>query len=148
MDGSLYNILCNVGVINEYCLKYIAKSVLKALDFIHNKLNTNHGYVRPHQILYDKKGKIKLSIGISSKLSNEYRNSAIGLSQCPQGALFDGGVSNELFRLYNKYLNLNNQKNTNKMKSIDIYDLGICLLQAISGSNSLLLDNFTNFFEE
>lgn len=51
MDGSMQDVLSNLGTLNEYSLKYIAKSALKGVDFMHNKLNISHGYLRPHQIL-------------------------------------------------------------------------------------------------
>jgi len=43
MDGSMETILTNLGTLNEYSLKYIAKSALKGVEFMHSKLNISHG---------------------------------------------------------------------------------------------------------
>lgn len=121
---------------------------------MHNKLNLCHGYVRPHQILYDKLGKIKLSLGISSKLSPEYKNSAIGMKQSGQGSLYDSETSDEVFSMYEKEMkNLidNAEGDEGKLhynKSADIFDLGLCLLLAVVGDNVLVYENLQDFYAD
>lgn len=121
---------------------------------MHNKLNIAHGYVRPHQILQDKGGKIKLSLGISSKLSPEYKNSAIGMKQSGQGSLQNSEISDEIFSMYEKEMKhlINNAESEEaklqQNKSADIFDLGLCLLLAIVGDNVLVYENFQDFYAD
>lgn len=50
--------------------------MLTALDDIHNKANTVYGALAPSQILLDKEGNIKLSLGLSNRIQTVVNNNS------------------------------------------------------------------------
>lgn len=59
---SLQQMLDQVGAMPENTLKNLAKQILKALDYLHTD-NLTHSNVTCSQILFDRRGKVKLSPG-------------------------------------------------------------------------------------
>lgn len=65
--GSLQDLLENIGSLNERSLKDLAMQVISALFTLHINYSICHGNLSPSQILFDKSGLLKLSLGISSR---------------------------------------------------------------------------------
>lgn len=61
-NGSLQNITQSIGAIPESILKTLARTVLRALDFMHEQSMT-HGNICASQIVFDRKSRTKLSAG-------------------------------------------------------------------------------------
>jgi len=66
--GSLQSLTEAVGSLPEAAIKTVAKQLLKALNGIHTKLRVAHGVVCPSQILLEKNGDVKLSMGLADKI--------------------------------------------------------------------------------
>ncbi len=84
-SGSLHNLVLSVGALPESILKHLAKQVLRSLDFLHDKSMT-HNNICCSQVLFDRKGKVKLGPGFHHilRMKNEstlYQNSHSSLSQ-------------------------------------------------------------------
>ena len=62
-NGSLQNLVSSVGGLPESILKHLAKSILRSLDFMHDQSMT-HNNISCSQILFDRKGKVKVTICI------------------------------------------------------------------------------------
>lgn len=60
--GSLHNLVLSVGALPESILKHLAKQVLRSLDYLHEQGMT-HNNICCSQILFDRKGKVKVGPG-------------------------------------------------------------------------------------
>lgn len=60
--SSLQNLVDHVGALPEKTLQYLAKQVLRALEHMHLE-GLSHSNVTCSQILFDRRGKVKLSPG-------------------------------------------------------------------------------------
>jgi serine/threonine protein kinase len=71
MPGDSLAKLCEcIGAVPEKLLRSIAKRVLTALSYLHKKSGA-HGAVNMSHIMFNREGKCKLGIGLSSKLTNK-----------------------------------------------------------------------------
>ena len=63
-NGSLYNLTQSIGAVPESILKHIASKVLRALEAMHDN-NMTHSSVCSSQVVFDRKGRTKLSAGFN-----------------------------------------------------------------------------------
>ena len=66
--GSIENLFDSVGALPEAVIRDIALGVLKSLQEVHLKAKCSYGQLFPSNILLNLKGRIKLNIGVTSKL--------------------------------------------------------------------------------
>eukprot|EP00742_Colponemidia_sp_Colp-10_P008741 GILJ01009485.1.p1 GENE.GILJ01009485.1~~GILJ01009485.1.p1 ORF type:complete len:562 (-),score=74.31 GILJ01009485.1:91-1776(-) len=66
--GSLEDLMAAVGALPETVLQEIALQLLQALDYLHSTRGTSHKAVCPSQVLVNRQGRVKLSLGIHSRL--------------------------------------------------------------------------------
>lgn len=86
-SGSLHNLVLSIGALPESILKHLAKSILRSLDFMHDR-GITHNNICCSQILFDRKGKVKIGPGFQHILrakgeaqSTLYQNSHGTLTQ-------------------------------------------------------------------
>ena len=60
--GSLHNLVLSVGALPESILKHLAKQILRSLDYLHDQGMT-HNNLCCSQVLFDRKGKVKIGPG-------------------------------------------------------------------------------------
>lgn len=60
--SSLQNLVDNVGALPEKTLQYLGRHILKVLDHMHQE-GLTHSNVTCSQILFDRRGKVRLSPG-------------------------------------------------------------------------------------
>jgi len=80
----LANLIGQVGGLPEHILKDIATSALSSLEQIHNQHNSFHGGIRATQILFDRKGNVRLSFGFSSIVKQEREQGLPGITEMGQ----------------------------------------------------------------
>ena len=77
MDGSLYDALEDHGAFREMEVKAMAYQVLQGLQYMHTQRRQLHRDVKPHNLLYNRAGWVKLSdFGISSSKVESWNNNA------------------------------------------------------------------------
>jgi serine/threonine protein kinase len=60
----LFNLTQSIGAVPESILKHIASKVLRALESMHDQ-GLTHSSICSSQIVFDRKGRTKLSAGFS-----------------------------------------------------------------------------------
>lgn len=63
-NGSLANLISSIGAVPESILKHIANKVLKSLSIMHDQ-NMTHTNICASQVVFDRKGRTKLSAGFN-----------------------------------------------------------------------------------
>lgn len=63
-NGSLANLTQSIGAVPESILKHIANKVLKSLSIMHEQ-SMSHNNITASQIVFDRKGRTKLSAGFN-----------------------------------------------------------------------------------
>ena len=76
--GSLLNMLQSTGAIPELILKQIARKVLESIDFMHNKSGVSHNGLTLSQILLNKRGDIKLNLGLKQIFKDNQGSEMMG----------------------------------------------------------------------
>eukprot|EP00743_Colponemidia_sp_Colp-15_P008412 GILK01009140.1.p1 GENE.GILK01009140.1~~GILK01009140.1.p1 ORF type:complete len:550 (+),score=70.32 GILK01009140.1:115-1764(+) len=66
--GSLEDLMTAVGALPETVLQEIALQLLQALDYLHSARGSSHKGLCPTQVLVNRQGRVKLSLGIHSRL--------------------------------------------------------------------------------
>jgi len=66
-NGSLQNLISSVGALPDSILKYLANEILRSLDYLHDSQMT-HNNISSSQILFDRKGKVKIGPGFQHVL--------------------------------------------------------------------------------
>jgi hypothetical protein len=66
--GSIEDLIDTVGALPEIVIWEMASGVIKALQDVHDKAKCSYGQLCPSNILLNHKGRIKLNIGVTSKL--------------------------------------------------------------------------------
>lgn len=63
-NGSLANLIDSIGAVPESILRHIANKVLKSLNIMHEQ-SMSHTNICASQIVFDRKGRTKLSAGFN-----------------------------------------------------------------------------------
>ena len=69
-NGSLQNLIQSIGALPETTLKHLARQVLRALEFLHDQ-NLSHSNCTSSQIVFDRRGKVRLSPGFGHILKSK-----------------------------------------------------------------------------
>ena len=68
--SSLQNLVDHIGALPEKTLQNLSKQVLKGLEHLHGE-GVTHGNISCSQILFDRRGKVKLSPGFGHILKSK-----------------------------------------------------------------------------
>lgn len=75
-SGSLHNLVLSIGALPENILKGLAKQILGSLDDLHSK-GISHNNICCSQILFDRKGKVKIGPGFQHILKMKENQSTL-----------------------------------------------------------------------
>ncbi|CDW74770.1 protein kinase domain containing protein [Stylonychia lemnae] len=148
-NGSLQNLVQSIGALPESILKHLAKQILRSLDYLHDQ-GMAHSNICCSQILFDRKGKVKIGPGFAhllriksdnqSTLNQNSHNSLVTvLCENSENYKNKGNLIKEKFSTSG---NISQQQNNNteqdsvqlqELKKLDLFDLGILLIIAATG---------------
>jgi len=74
-NGSLQNLIQSIGALPETTLKHLARSILRSIESIHDK-NLTHTNITSSQIVFDRRGKVRLSPGFGHILKSKNETSS------------------------------------------------------------------------
>jgi serine/threonine protein kinase len=151
--GSLFNLLESVGALPENILLEITDSLLKSLNFMHNKAKISHNGLSMSQIMFDREGHVKINLGISQifpKGESSYKSS-LGPSKLN---LYSAHEINSPARI--KKMTMFNDPNSDEAAELserhikevfaqDIFDLGYILLISAVGGLDLVYSEELDF---
>ena len=69
-NGSLLNLIQSIGALPEATLKHLARSILRSIDYLHEQ-NMTHTNLACSQIVFDRRGKVRLSPGFGHILKSK-----------------------------------------------------------------------------
>lgn len=73
-NGSLHNLIQSIGALPESTLKHLARSVLRSIDYLHEQ-SMPHSNITSSQIVFDRRGKVRLSPGFGHILKSKSETS-------------------------------------------------------------------------
>ncbi|EAR87667.1 Serine/Threonine kinase (macronuclear) [Tetrahymena thermophila SB210] len=155
MNGnSLQDLLENIGNLNERAIQELTMQVISALYTLHNEHHICHGSISPSQILFNKQGFLKLSLGITNRTQNNQSVSSsifntVSYNKNEKKSFYD---YQSMASIWQKSML---ERNGDKSKQGDLLDrqdeifkLGLLLLVSAIGNLDLLDDQLYLFFEQ
>jgi len=117
----LKGLLENVGGLNEEVINKMARKIMEGVRVVHGAKRYYEGSLTTEQVLLDREGNVKISLGLSTNLeinSPSRRENPLGSVLSMQNPIF--------------HTNSENKENIRKAQSNDLYNIGlICLMSAI-----------------
>ena len=113
-NGSLHNLIQSIGALPEHTLKHLAKSVLRSVEALHEH-NMTHSNLANSQIVFDRRGKVRLSPGFGHILKSKNETSTTldqHLSLCQLMCGDIRNFTNKAQLLKDKFSHLVNQNNS------------------------------------
>jgi serine/threonine protein kinase len=156
-NGSLYNLTQSIGAVPESILKHLAKQVLRALNYMHEQ-NMTHSNICASQIVFDRKGRTKLSAGyghilrykqeVQSTLNQHFSLAQIlseNLEINRQSLIKQkfSHLSSPASLMQQSYANsFSTEACIKELKKQDLFDLGIVLTLAATGGLEMINEEF------
>jgi len=132
-NGSLQNLLDCSGCLPEEILKNISYQLIKILETYQKKSNSCLGGINPSQILFTKNGTIKFCPNFKNIFydNEEYRKKYISNFNKKEKTnlkYFNIQMKNNLIKIIND----------EKIKFLDLFDLGFLLIQCVTGCMDII----------
>ena len=150
-SGSLHNLVLSVGALPENILKQLAKQVLRAVDYLHER-NVTHNNICCSQVLFDRKGKVKIGPGFQHILrmketvlsSNAHSTLAQLLCEGTENHRSRVNMLKEKFGLSLSQAEGAKAQSLAEMKKMDLFDIGVTLVIAATGGLDVISEEALN----